>query len=110
MKTRCCTHSQCVSQTAHASGICHGHRAALILADECLDGYHDACPGGPAIRGKIGILCQCPHHTTVERCAECRLPINQHGSIGKTIGCERCEAELCSADCAQGHEARHGGE
>lgn len=34
----------------------------LIKQDECKDGYHKACPGGPARKGGIGILCQCQCH------------------------------------------------
>lgn len=37
---------------------------ARIKTDECHDKYHDACPGGPAVKGGIGILCECPCHIT----------------------------------------------
>lgn len=30
--------------------------------DECLNGFHKACPGGPPGKGRIGILCWCTCH------------------------------------------------
>jgi hypothetical protein len=39
-----------------------------IIADECGDGYHKACPGGsvlgrgPAAQGRANILCECSCH------------------------------------------------
>lgn len=33
------------------------------VADECKDGYHKACPGTPARKGGVGILCNCSCHT-----------------------------------------------
>lgn len=44
-----------------------GARAEAMLRktyvqDECKDGFHDACPGGPPRVGQIGILCYCACH------------------------------------------------